>query len=32
MPDGRTALEHFADEVGPEVVLELDTYWAAVGG
>ncbi len=32
MPDGRTALEHFADDVGPEVVLELDTYWAAVGG
>jgi sugar phosphate isomerase/epimerase len=32
MPDGRTALEHFADEVGPEMVLELDTYWAAVGG
>jgi protein-tyrosine-phosphatase/sugar phosphate isomerase/epimerase len=32
MPDGRSALEHFADEVGPEVVLELDTYWAAVGG
>ncbi len=32
MPDGRTALEHFADEVGPDVVLELDTYWAAVGG
>jgi protein-tyrosine-phosphatase/sugar phosphate isomerase/epimerase len=32
MPDGRTALEQFADEVGPDVVLELDTYWAAVGG
>jgi protein-tyrosine-phosphatase/sugar phosphate isomerase/epimerase len=32
MPDGRTALEHFADEVGPDVVLQLDTYWAAVGG
>jgi sugar phosphate isomerase/epimerase/protein-tyrosine-phosphatase len=32
MPDGRTALEHFADELAPEVVLELDTYWAAVGG
>jgi sugar phosphate isomerase/epimerase len=32
MPDGRTALEHFADEAGPQMVLELDTYWAAVGG
>ena len=32
MPDGRTALERFADRVGPEAVLELDTYWAAVGG
>ena len=31
-PDGRTALEHFADQVPPEVVLEVDTYWAAVGG
>jgi sugar phosphate isomerase/epimerase len=32
MPDGRTALERFAERVGPEVVLEVDTYWAAVGG
>jgi sugar phosphate isomerase/epimerase len=32
MLDGRTALERFADQVGPEVVIELDTYWAAVGG
>ena len=32
MPDGRTALELFADQVGPDVVLEVDTYWAAVGG
>lgn len=31
-PDGRTALEHFAELAGPDVVLELDTYWAAVGG
>lgn len=30
--DGRPALERFADQVDPEVVLELDTYWAAVGG
>jgi sugar phosphate isomerase/epimerase len=30
--DGRTALEHLADHLDPEVVLELDTYWAAVGG
>ena len=29
---GRTALELFAERAGPEVVLELDTYWAAVGG
>ena len=32
MLDGRTALELFAERVGPEVVLEVDTYWAAVGG
>ncbi len=31
-PDGRTALEQFAELAGPDVVLELDTYWAAVGG
>jgi sugar phosphate isomerase/epimerase len=30
--DGRTALEVFADQLPPEVVLEVDTYWAAVGG
>lgn len=29
--DGRTALEYFADLLNPELVLELDTYWAAVG-
>lgn len=29
---GRTALELFAERAGPEVALELDTYWAAVGG
>jgi sugar phosphate isomerase/epimerase len=30
--DGRTSLEVLADLVDPSVVLELDTYWAAVGG
>jgi len=30
--EGRTALEVFADELDPQVVLEIDTYWAAVGG
>ena len=30
--DGKTAIEHLADHLNPEVVLELDTYWAAVGG
>ena len=28
----RSALEHLAGRLPPEVVLELDTYWAAVGG
>lgn len=30
--DGRSALELFASELDPQVVLEIDTYWAAVGG
>lgn len=30
--EGRTALEVFADALDPRVVLEIDTYWAAVGG
>jgi len=30
--DGTPALEIFADELGDTVVLELDTYWSAVGG
>ncbi len=30
--DGRPALEVFAEMLDPSVVLELDTYWAAVGG
>lgn len=32
MPDGVTGLEHLADLLEPEVVLEVDTFWAAVGG
>jgi sugar phosphate isomerase/epimerase len=30
--DGETALELFAKHLSPEVVLEVDTYWVAVGG
>jgi sugar phosphate isomerase/epimerase len=30
--EGRTALEYFAGLLDPEVVLEVDTYWVAVGG
>ena len=30
--DGKTALEHLADHLDPALVLEVDTYWAAVGG
>jgi sugar phosphate isomerase/epimerase len=30
--DGRFALEVFAELLAPEVVLELDVYWAAAGG
>jgi sugar phosphate isomerase/epimerase len=30
--DGRSALELFADQLDPEVVLEVDTYWATAGG
>jgi len=30
--DGRAALERLAERLPPAVVLELDTYWAAVGG
>jgi sugar phosphate isomerase/epimerase len=29
---GRTALETMADRLSPEVVLEIDAYWVAVGG
>ncbi|TLM75020.1 sugar phosphate isomerase/epimerase [Pseudarthrobacter sp. NamB4] len=30
--EGRTALEFFADLLDPGLVLEVDTYWVAVGG
>ena len=30
--DGRHALEVLADQLAPEVVLEVDTYWAYAGG
>lgn len=30
--DGRFSLEVFADLLDPAVVLEIDTYWAMVGG
>jgi sugar phosphate isomerase/epimerase len=30
--DGRHALELFAEQLDPDVVLEVDAYWAAVGG
>lgn len=29
---GRSALEVFADQLSPEVVLEVDAYWATAGG
>ncbi|WP_342022981.1 sugar phosphate isomerase/epimerase [Arthrobacter citreus] len=32
LPDGRTGLEVLASHLNPEVILEVDTYWAAVGG
>ena len=30
--EGTTALEYFETLLDPELVLEVDTYWAAVGG
>lgn len=30
--EGTTALQFFAGKLAPEVVLEIDTYWVAVGG
>ncbi len=32
MVGGRTGLEVLADALDPAVILEVDTYWAAVGG
>jgi sugar phosphate isomerase/epimerase len=29
---GRSAFEVFADQLDPELVLEVDTYWATAGG
>lgn len=29
---GRTAMEYFADQLNDNIVLEIDTYWAAVAG
>jgi len=31
-PGGRPGLEALADDLDPAVLLEVDTYWAAVGG
>ena len=30
--DGQNALEYLVGKLDPEVVIELDTYWVAVGG
>jgi len=30
--DGRSALEVFAEQLDPALVLEVDTYWATAGG
>ncbi|GAB3894255.1 hypothetical protein GCM10029964_072340 [Kibdelosporangium lantanae] len=30
--NGRSALEFFADQLDPDVLLEVDTYWATAGG
>jgi sugar phosphate isomerase/epimerase len=32
MPDGRPALLHLFDHLAPEVIAEVDIYWAQVGG
>ncbi|HEX6356999.1 sugar phosphate isomerase/epimerase family protein [Actinophytocola sp.] len=30
--DGRSAFEVFADQLDPQLVVEVDTYWATAGG
>src|SRR4029453_1352014 len=30
--DGRSAFEVFAEQLDPELVLEVDTYWVTAGG
>ena len=32
MPDGRPALLHLFDHLAPDVIAEVDIYWAQVGG
>lgn len=32
LPDGRTAWSHLVERLDPDVVIELDAYWAQVGG
>jgi sugar phosphate isomerase/epimerase len=32
MPDGRPALLHFYEHTAPDVLAEVDIYWAQVGG
>lgn len=32
MPDGRPALLHLFEHVAPDVIAEVDIYWAQVGG
>ena len=32
MPDGRPALLHLFDHLDPDVIAEVDIYWAQVGG
>jgi sugar phosphate isomerase/epimerase len=32
LPDGRPALVHLFEQVAPDVIAEVDIYWAQVGG
>ncbi len=32
MPDGRPALVHLFEQLAPDVIAEVDIYWAQVGG